>query len=99
VCTPCRKAHFTTCGVPGRQGFPDGAAQKTSRAHQGNGIKKLLKISDSVKEDDRSYKGFNFFSQTDQKLFEVLARGEFNIKGLKKEPSIVLTNKRVPHQG
>ncbi|MHB1421142.1 MAG: MarR family transcriptional regulator [Bacillota bacterium] len=46
-----------------------------------DGIKKLAKISDSVKEDDRSYKGFNFFSQADQKLFEVLARGEFNIRG------------------
>jgi len=46
-----------------------------------DGVKKLIKISDPVKEDDRSYKGFNFFSQADQKLFEVLARGEFNING------------------
>ncbi len=46
-----------------------------------DGAKKLIKISEPVKEDDRSYKGFNFFSQADQKLFEVLARGEFNING------------------
>ena len=46
-----------------------------------DGMKKLFKISDPVKEDDRSYKGFNFFSQADQKFFEVLARGEFNING------------------
>lgn len=46
-----------------------------------DGVKKLIKISDSVKENDRSYKGFNFFSQADLKLFEVLVRGEFNISG------------------
>ena len=31
--------------------------------------------------DDRNYKGFNFFSETDQRLFEILSRGEFNIYG------------------
>ena len=46
-----------------------------------DGVKKLTKISDPVKKDDRSYKSFNFFSHDDQKLFEVLARGEFNIRG------------------
>jgi DNA-binding HxlR family transcriptional regulator len=35
-----------------------------------------------VEADDRSYKGFNLFSDDDLKLFEVLARGEFNINGL-----------------
>ncbi|MFA5383252.1 MAG: hypothetical protein WC364_01040 [Eubacteriales bacterium] len=46
-----------------------------------DGVKKLDKISEPVKKDDRSYRGFNFFSHADQKLFEVLARGEFNICG------------------
>jgi hypothetical protein len=46
-----------------------------------DGVKKLDKISEPVKKDDRSYRGFNFFSHADQKLFEVLARGEFNIRG------------------
>jgi len=46
-----------------------------------DGVKKLVKISDPIKEDDRSYTGFNFFSQADHKLFEVLIRGEFNIRG------------------
>jgi len=46
-----------------------------------DGVKKLDKISEPVKKDDRSYKGFNFFSRADQKLFEVLAWGEFNIRG------------------
>jgi len=46
-----------------------------------DGMKKLFKISEPVKKEDRSYRGFNFFSQTDQKLFEILVRGEFNIQG------------------
>jgi DNA-binding HxlR family transcriptional regulator len=35
-----------------------------------------------VESDNRTYKGFNFYSVDDQKLFEVLARGEFSINGL-----------------
>ncbi|HUK99812.1 MAG TPA: MarR family transcriptional regulator [Nitrospirota bacterium] len=49
---------------------------------QSAGIKNLDKISKTVETDDRSYKGFNLFSDDDLKLFEVLARGEFNINGL-----------------
>ncbi|MGQ9825651.1 MAG: MarR family transcriptional regulator [Desulfotomaculales bacterium] len=47
------------------------------------GIKRLKKISETVKSDDRTYKGFNFFSLDDLRLMEVLARGEFNINGLR----------------
>jgi len=49
---------------------------------QSKGVKNLEKISNTVETDDRSYKGFNLFSDDDLKLFEVLARGEFNINGL-----------------
>jgi hypothetical protein len=49
---------------------------------QSAGIKNLERISKPVDTDDRSYKGFNLFSDDDLKLFEVLARGEFNINGL-----------------
>ena len=49
---------------------------------QSKGIKNLERISKPVETDDRSYKGFNLFSDEDIKLFEVLARGEFNINGL-----------------
>jgi len=48
---------------------------------QSQGIKNLERISKPVDADDRSYKGFNLFSDDDLKLFEVLARGEFNING------------------
>ena len=47
------------------------------------GIKNLNKVSKTVKTENRNYRGFNFFSEDDQSLFEVLARGEFNIKGLR----------------
>lgn len=45
------------------------------------GTDKLNKISRSVEETGRSYRGFNFFADEDQNLFESLARGEFNISG------------------
>ncbi len=45
------------------------------------GIGKLTRISKTVFESDRSYKGFNFFSEDDQILFEAIARGEFTISG------------------
>lgn len=47
------------------------------------GIRKLERISRTVERDGRSYKGFNFYDQEDQKLFEILVKGEFNINGLR----------------
>lgn len=45
------------------------------------GINTLNNISKTVVESNRSYKGFNFFSKDDQKLFEAIFSGEFNISG------------------
>ena len=45
------------------------------------GIKDLNKISRSLKEDDRSYRGFNLFDDEDLVLFSAIIRGEFNISG------------------
>jgi hypothetical protein len=50
--------------------------------NQSQGLKNLGRISKPLETDGRSYKGFNLFSPDDLKLFEVLARGEFNINGL-----------------
>lgn len=50
-----------------------------------NGVKKLNKISKTVASEERSYKGFNFFDEDDQKLFTVIARGEFNITGFRNQ--------------
>lgn len=47
------------------------------------GLKKLDQVSSTMESSNRTYKGFNFFSQEDQKLFEVIARGEFNINGMR----------------
>jgi hypothetical protein len=34
-----------------------------------------------VEENGRAYRGFNFFDDNDQELFQSLIRGEFNISG------------------
>ena len=45
------------------------------------GTDKLNKISQPAAENDRNYRGFNFFDPRDEELLESLARGEFNISG------------------
>lgn len=52
-------------------------------ADTGVGIRKLTKVSGTVIENNRPYKGFNFFNEDDQKLFETIASGEFNISGFR----------------
>ena len=47
-----------------------------------SGIDKLNKITRTVHEEARSYRGFNFFNQEDEALFLTLARGEFTISGM-----------------
>ncbi|MBI1745456.1 MAG: MarR family transcriptional regulator [Acidobacteria bacterium] len=51
-------------------------------ADPSQGIKRRAKVSKTVESHDRTYKGFNFYSEEDHILFTVLARGEFNIYGL-----------------
>lgn len=45
------------------------------------GVAKLNIISQTVTENNRPYKGFNFFTEDDQVLFEAIASGEFSITG------------------
>jgi len=47
-----------------------------------DGVGKLEKVTTDVRKDGRNYKGFNFFHPEDQKVFETIARGEFNIRGM-----------------
>jgi hypothetical protein len=47
-----------------------------------NGIDKLNRITRTVHEEARSYRGFNFFDRDDEALFLALARGEFTISGV-----------------
>jgi len=44
-------------------------------------IRPLNKISPPIKDDNRSYRGFNLFHGDDLDLFETIIRGEFNISG------------------
>src|SRR5207244_7892718 len=46
------------------------------------GTDKLNKISQPVEDNDRSYRGFNFFDPDDEELFQSLGSGQFNISGL-----------------
>jgi hypothetical protein len=45
------------------------------------GINRWQKVSEPVRENQRSYRGLNFFSAQDQTLIETRARGEFNLPG------------------
>jgi hypothetical protein len=47
-----------------------------------SGIDKLHKITRTVHQEARSYRGFNFFDEDDEALFLALARGEFTISGV-----------------
>lgn len=48
-----------------------------------NGIASVQKISRNVRKDGRSYRGFNLFNEDDEKVFQTLARGEFQIYGFR----------------
>ena len=45
------------------------------------GADKLNKVSQTVQENDRRYRGFNFFDPNDEELFRSLGNGAFNISG------------------
>lgn len=45
------------------------------------GLDKLQRLCQTLRQQQRSYPGFNFFAPHDLQLFETLARGEFNLHG------------------
>lgn len=45
------------------------------------GIKKLEKISKTVVQNDRGFKGFNFFNESDMEILLAVISGEFTING------------------
>jgi len=55
-----------------------------------NGIDKLYRITRTVHEEVRSYRGFNFFDQDDEAHFLALARGEFTISGVQNKALRIL---------
>jgi hypothetical protein len=48
-----------------------------------SGLKTLTKLSTSVQQGRHTYRGFNFFDDDDQTMFETLCRGEFLISGIR----------------
>ena len=47
------------------------------------GRKRLEKVTSSKNDNNRNYKGFNFFSAADLSFLLVILRGEFNIYGFR----------------
>jgi DNA-binding MarR family transcriptional regulator len=47
------------------------------------GRKRLEKVTSSKAENNRSYKGFNFFNKDDLAILMAIVRGEFNINGFR----------------
>lgn len=47
-----------------------------------DGLKILDKVVEPVVDNDRNYKGFNFFDKEDEKILKSVADGKFNISGL-----------------
>lgn len=47
-----------------------------------DGVKKLDAVTEDVVENDRNYKGFNFFSKVDEEILLAIADGKFCINGL-----------------
>ena len=47
------------------------------------GITRVEQIAESVRTEDRTYKGFNLFAEADLALFTAITRGEFLISGFK----------------
>ena len=43
--------------------------------------KRFSRVTQPVKEKGRNYRGFNFFCEKDNQLFEALLKGQFNISG------------------
>jgi hypothetical protein len=47
-----------------------------------DGLKKLDRITETVTENDKNYKGFNFFCKDDEKILLAIADGKFTLKGI-----------------
>ena len=47
-----------------------------------NGNSNLTKITSPIKESERSYRGFNFFSERDIQVLEVISRSEYMTFGM-----------------
>ena len=47
-----------------------------------NGNRKLTKVSSPIVENERSYRGLNFFAECDLQVLEAISRGEYMTFGM-----------------
>jgi hypothetical protein len=59
-----------------------------------DGFKKMDKVTEPVSENNRNYRGFNFFNKDDERILLAVADGKFTLKGLtNKELRLLLPDK------
>jgi hypothetical protein len=63
-----------------------------------DGLKKLDKVTQPVKENNRNYRGFNFFSKEDERILLAIADGKFTLKGLTNKELRKLLPDKSPEQ-
>jgi hypothetical protein len=63
-----------------------------------DGLKKLDRVTETVTENDKSYKGFNFFSKDDEKILLAVADGKFTLKGITNKALRELLPQKKPWQ-
>jgi hypothetical protein len=60
-----------------------------------NGLKKLDKVIENATQNNKNYKGFNFFDKDDEKILVSVADGKFTLKGItNKELKKLLPDKK-----
>jgi len=62
------------------------------------GLKKLDKVVEPVRENNRNYKGFNFFSKDDEKILVVISDGKFTLKGITNKELRTMLPEKSPGQ-
>ena len=62
------------------------------------GLKKLDKVTEPAAQNNRNYKGFNFFSREDEKILLAVGDGRFTLKGLTNKELRKLLPERSPGQ-
>jgi hypothetical protein len=63
-----------------------------------DGLKKLDKVTDPVSENNRNYRGFNFFNKDDERILLAVADGKFTLKGLTNKELRLLLPDKTPGQ-
>ena len=63
-----------------------------------DGLKKLDRVTEPVLENNRNYRGFNFFSKEDEQILVAVADGKFTLKGLTNKELRKLLPDKTPGQ-